>query len=103
MQELWNDLCKLLQRYLQLQELKPDVAILGRWNTEDVNNISCNHKILLFKTFLYANKDSPARLNSVGLKHYIKTLERIEQKNSIQKKDKLKLHFEKWDCIKPVL
>ena len=54
------------------------------------------------KKFLYANKGSPARLNSVNLKHYIKTVERIEQKIAY-KKDKLKLHFEKWDCIKSVL
>ena len=68
---------------------------------KDVNNISCNHIILLFKKFLYANKGSPAKLNSVSLKHYIKTFERIEQKIAY-KKDKLKLHFKKWDCIKPV-
>ena len=101
-QELWNNLRKLLQRYIQLPELTPAVAIIGSWNMEDVNNILCNHIILLFKKFLYANKGSPARLNSVSLKHYIKAVERIEQKISY-KKDKLKLHFEKWDCIKSVL
>ena len=69
---------------------------------KDVNNILCNHTILLFKKFLYANKDYPAKLNSVSLKYYIKTIERIEQK-IVPKKDKLKSHFEKWDCIKPVL
>ena len=69
---------------------------------EDVNNTSCNHIIPLLKKFLYANKGSPAKLNSVGLKHYVKTFERIEQKTAY-KKDKLKLHFEKWDRIKPVL
>ena len=69
---------------------------------EDVNNILCNHIILLFKKFLYTNKGSSERLNSVSLKHYIKTVERIEQKIAY-KKDKLKLHFEKWDCIKSVL
>ena len=70
---------------------------------EDVlNSILHNHIILLFKKFLYANKGSPARVNSVGLKHYIKTFERIEQKIAY-KKDRLKLHFQKWDCIKPVL
>ena len=67
-----------------------------------VNNMLCNHIILLFKKFLYVNKDSPTKLNSVSLKHYINTFERIEQKIA-SKKDKLKLHFEKWDCIKPVL
>ena len=69
---------------------------------EDVNNILCNHIILLFKKFLYANKGSPAKLNSVSLKHYIKRFERIEQKIAY-KKDKLKLHFEKWDYTEPVL
>ena len=101
-QELWNNLRKLLQRYIQLPELTPAVAIIGSWNMEDVNNILCNHIILLFKKFLYANKGSPARLNSVSLKHYIKTVEGIEQKIAY-KKDKLKLHLEKWDCIKSVL
>ena len=100
--ELWNNLRKLLQRYIQLPELTPAVAIIGTWNMEDVNNIVCNHIILLFKKFLYANKGSPARLNSVSLKHYIKTVERIEQKIAY-KKDKLKLDFEKWDSIKSVL
>ena len=69
---------------------------------KDVNNLLYNHTILLFKRFLYVNKDSPAKLNSVSLKHYIKTSERIELKIAT-KNDKLKLHFEKWDCIKPVL
>ena len=69
---------------------------------EDVNNILCNHITLLFKKFLYANKGSPAKLNSVSLKHYIKTFERIEQKIAYEK-NKLKLHFKKSDCIKPVL
>ena len=101
-QELWNNLRKLLQRYIQPPELTPAVAIIGSWNMEDVNNVLCNHILLLFKKFLYANKDSPARLNSVSLKYYIKTVERIEQKIAY-KKDKLKLHFEKWDCIKSVL
>ena len=68
---------------------------------KDVNNTLCNH-ILLFRKFLYANKDSPAKLNSVSLIYYIETFERIEQKIAF-KKDKLKLHFEKWDCIKLVL
>ena len=68
---------------------------------KDVNNKLCNHIILLFKKSCM-QKDSPAKLNSVSLKHYMKTFERIEQKIA-SKKDKLKLHFEKWDCIKPVL
>ena len=55
-----------------------------------------------FKKFLYANKGYPERLNRVSLKQYIKTFERIEQKIAY-KKDKLKLHFEKWDCIKPTI
>ena len=93
MQELWNNFRKLPCRYLQLPELKPAVAILGCWNTEDGNNILYTYVILLFKKFLSANKGFPARLNSVGLKHYIKTFER-EQKISY-KKNKLKLHFEK--------
>ena len=69
---------------------------------EDVNNILHNHIILPFEKFLCTNKGSPAKLNSVNLRHYIKTFERIEQKITY-KKDQLKLHFEKWDCIKPVL
>ena len=69
---------------------------------KDVNNLLCNHIILLFKKLLYVNKDSPAKLNSASLKHYIKAFERIELKIASEK-DKLKLHFKKWDCIKPVL
>ena len=60
---------------------------------KDVDDISCNHIILLFKKFLYANEDSPPKLNSVSLKNYIKTFERIEQKIA-SKKNKLELHFE---------
>ena len=33
-----------------------------------------------FQKFLYANKDSLAKLYSASLKHYIKKFERIEQK-----------------------
>ena len=84
-QESWHNLHKLSQRYLQLPELTLAVAILGSWNTEDVSNILCNHIILLFKKFLCANKGSLAKLNSVSLKHYIKTFERIEQKKHIKR------------------
>ena len=79
-QELWHNLHKLLQRYLQLPELTLAVAILGSWNMEDVDNILCNHINLLFKKFLYANKGSPAKLNSVSLKHYIKTFGGLNRK-----------------------
>ena len=92
MQKLWHNLRKLLQGYLQLPELTPAAAILGSWNMEDDNNILCNYIILLFKKFPYANKGSPAKLNSVSLKRYIKTFERIEQK----------IAYKKWDCIKSV-
>ena len=91
-QEFWHNLRKLLQRYLQLPGLTLAVVILSSWNMEDVNNILYNHIILLSKKFLHANKGSPAKLNSVSLKHYIKKFERIEQKIAY-KKDKLKLHF----------
>ena len=57
---------------------------------KDVDNLLCNHIIFLFERFLYVNNNSRAKLNSVSLKHYIKTFERIEQKIASEK-DKLKL------------
>ena len=49
------------------------------------NNILINHILLLFKKFLYHKRNEPNRLHITTLMHYIKSVEKIEQKIANEK------------------
>ena len=47
---------------------------------DNPNNALVNHIIQLSKKLLYQNRSNPQRIHILALKHYIKLVERIEQK-----------------------
>ena len=57
-----------------------------------------NHILLLFKRFIFDNRSDRQKIHILALLNYFKTVKKVEQKIEYQK-DKLKLHFEKWDPI----
>ena len=84
---------------LTLPPLDPLISIVGRWDTDNPNNVLVNHIALLFKKFLYRNKSNPQRIHILALKHYIKLVERIEQKIAYDA-HKLDTHFKKWEPVR---
>ena len=77
---LWHSLQILFSSLLTLPPLDPLISIITRWDIGNPNNVLVNHIVLLFKKFLYQNKSKPQRVHILALKHYIKLVERIEQK-----------------------
>ena len=98
--KLW----KQLQSWLPgLPDLYPEMIILGQWNEDSSQNIINNHIILIFKRYIYNKKQAYTNsLNIIGLKAYIKSIEKTE-KQIAEQKDKLKLHYEKWDVLLPIM
>ena len=90
---------KTFSSLLTLPALDPLVSIVGRWNIDNPNNVLVNRIVLLFKKFLYQNKNNPKRIHILALKHYIKLVERIEQKIAYDAY-KLDTHFTKWDPVR---
>ena len=98
-QALWHALCDTLNPHISLPILRPITAILGEWNKLEENNVLINHILLLFKKFLYHRRNEPNRLHIITLMHYIKSIEKIEQKIA-NEKSKLAIHFKKWEVIR---
>ena len=91
---VWHSLQKTFSSLLTLSALDPLISIVGKWDIDNPNNILVNHIVLLFKKFLYQNKSNPQIIHILVLKHYIKLVERTEQKNAYGA-HKLDTHFEK--------
>ena len=89
---LWHSLQKTFGSLLTLPVLDPLISIVGRWDINNPNNVLVNHMVLRFKTFLYQNKSNPQIIHILALKHYIKLVERIEQKIAYDA-HKLDTHF----------
>ena len=62
---------------VNIQPSDPIISIVGRWDIDNPNNVLVYHIVLLFKSFYTRTK--VIRKES-ALKHYIKLVERIEQK-----------------------
>ena len=84
---------------IQQSALDPSISIVGKWNTDNPNNILVNHIVLLFKKFLYQNRSNPQWIHIFALKHYLKLVERIEQKIAYDA-HKLDTQFKKWEPVR---
>ena len=95
-QALWHALNDALSPHITLPTLRSIIAILGEWNKLEENNVLINH--ILLKKILYHKRNEPNRLHIIALMHYIKSVEKIEQKIA-NEKSKLAIHFKKWDVV----
>ena len=92
-QALWHALCDALNPHISSFNITANNSYsIGEWNKLEENNVLINHILLLFKKFLYHGRNEPNRLHIIALIHYIKSIEKIEQKIA-NEKSKLAIHF----------
>ena len=101
-QILWETLSNKVNGFLSLPKLELELAILGKWNLNTKEKVLINHIVLLFKRFIFDNRINRHKIHILALLNYFKTVEKVEQK-IVYHKDKLKLHFKKWDPIRHIL
>ena len=97
-QNFWTQMQNWLSNILDVPELTSKIVILGKCPCQGATDILINHKILMFKKFLYTHRKSATQVAFVALKHYIAYTQKIEQ-TIARKNGKLTLHFKKWNPI----
>ena len=66
-QNLWKSLRERLSPQFSLPELTPTLSILGNWNNKNTHNIILNQVAILFKKFMYDNKNHLLRSHIIAL------------------------------------
>ena len=82
--QLWSSLSSWCKECLTLPMLEPSTAILGFWNIKDEKSKVIKHIVILFKYFIYANRNIKHAANFHALKLFISSVQKIEQKISFQ-------------------
>ena len=78
--QMWNSLTSWYKGCLTLPVLEPSTAILGFFDFRDEKSKLINHILILFKFFLYANRNIKHAVNFHALKLFISSVQKIEQK-----------------------
>ena len=76
--------------------------LLGIWQEQRHDFVLKNHLLLMFKRYIYLNKDNKNGLSISGLKAFIKSIENTERYIA-QEKDKSECHYRKWNPMLPLL
>ena len=93
--QLWRSLSNWCKECLTLPTLEPSTTILGFWNINDKESKLINHILILFKYFIYANRNIKHAANFHALKLFISSVQNIEQKIAFNRRS-LEQHFFKW-------
>ena len=96
--QLWSSLSSWCKECLALPTLEPSTAILGFWNINDAKSKLINHILILFKYFIYADRNIKHAANFRALKLFISSVQKIAQKIAFSRKS-LQQHFSKWQPI----
>ena len=96
--QMWNSLTSRCKGCLTLPVLEPSTAILGFFDIWDEKSKLINHILILFKFFLYANRNIKHAVNFHALKLFISSVQKIEQ-NIAFNGNKLEQHLSKWQPI----
>ena len=96
--QLWSSLSNWCKECLTMPTLEPSTAILGFWNINDKESKLINHILILFKYFIYANRNIKHAANFYALKLFISSVHNIERKIAFNKRS-LEQHFSKWQPI----
>ena len=70
----------MLHGHITLLDLESTLAVVGKWCTENNNNLIINHIVLIFKKFLYDNRSNHSRIHIAALKYQLRLAEKVEQK-----------------------
>ena len=76
--------------------------LLGIWQERSHDFVLNNHLLLMFKHYIYLNKDNKNGLSISGLKAFIKSIENTDR-HIAQERDKLDCHCKKWNPMLPLL
>ena len=96
--QLWSSLSNWCMECLTLPTPEPSTAILSFWDIKDEKCKLVNHILMLFKYFIYANRNIKHAVNFYTLKLFISSVQKIEQKIVFNRKC-LEQHFPKWQPI----
>ena len=98
--QLWRSLSNWCKEYLTQPMLDPSTAVLRFSNINDKESKFINHILMLFKYFIYANRNRNIKhaANFHTLKLFISSVKNIEQKIAFNRRS-LEQHFSKWQPI----
>ena len=96
--QMWNSLSNWCKECLTLPTPEPSTAILGFCDTPDEKSKLIDHTLILFKYFIYANRNIKHAVNFYALKLFISSIQKIEQKIAFNRK-RLEKHFSKWELL----
>jgi hypothetical protein len=101
-QNLWNELTAFLQPNIVLPFLTPQSALVGYLEETDfLKSILHNHLLLIFKLFVYRNRESKT-LPFIALREKITSIFKMEIKTESLFRRNTK-YSQKWDPILPLL
>ena len=80
-QLLWETLSNKVAGFLSLPKLKPELALLEKWNLNKNEKVLINHIVLLFKRFIFDNRSDRHKIHILTLVNFFKTVEKVEKIN----------------------
>ena len=101
-QRLWDQLRALLYELISVPILEPKTVTLGLPSETTSNYILLNHIILLFKCFIFLKRKEKKHIGFNGLKAFIKNVEKTENQIA-SRKQKVDIHYKKWNPILPLM
>ena len=83
--------------FLELPQLSEKIVYVG-FLLDEPNSILMNHIIMLYKYYIYSNRDVVAKINGDSFKSFIKYIFIVERAIA-KKNNNLFTHFIKWNPL----
>ena len=96
--QLWKEIQGEFYPYVFLPNLDIKLILFGILYDQDQQKVK-NHIILIFKKFLYENRDCPDKVNVHAFKNRLKRIIQIEYFIA-KKNNTLDKHFKKWEQLR---
>ena len=99
---IWKHFKAWTNGYMNLPRMNPENMLLGICQERSHDSVLKNHLLLMFKGYIYLNKDNKNGLSISGLKAFIKSIENTEQYIA-QERDKSECHRKECNPMLPLL